>query len=31
VTSQGELLDRLVEDWRVLVPLNRWLERLPGP
>jgi uncharacterized protein (TIGR02453 family) len=24
-----ELLDRLVEDWRALVPLNRWLERLP--
>jgi uncharacterized protein (TIGR02453 family) len=22
----GELLDRLVEDWRALVPLNRWLE-----
>jgi uncharacterized protein (TIGR02453 family) len=27
----GELLDRLVEDWRALVPLNRWLERLPAP
>jgi uncharacterized protein (TIGR02453 family) len=27
----GELLDRLVEDWRALVPLNRWLERLPEP
>jgi uncharacterized protein (TIGR02453 family) len=27
----GELLDRLVEDWRALVPLNRWLQRLPGP
>jgi uncharacterized protein (TIGR02453 family) len=25
----GELLDRLLEDWRALVPLNRWLERLP--
>jgi hypothetical protein len=25
----AELLDRLVEDWRALVPLNRWLERLP--
>jgi uncharacterized protein (TIGR02453 family) len=24
----GELLDHLVEDWRALVPLNRWLERL---
>ena len=24
-----ELLDRLVEDWRALVPLNRWLERVP--
>jgi hypothetical protein len=23
----GELLDRLVEDWRALVPLNRWLDR----
>src|SRR6266540_4248365 len=27
----GELLDHLVEDWRALVPLNRWLERLPEP
>jgi uncharacterized protein (TIGR02453 family) len=27
----AELLDRLVEDWRALVPLNRWLERLPEP
>jgi uncharacterized protein (TIGR02453 family) len=24
----GELLDHLVADWRALVPLNRWLERL---
>jgi uncharacterized protein (TIGR02453 family) len=24
-----ELLDRLVADWRAMVPLNRWLERLP--
>jgi len=24
----GELLDHLVEDWRSLVPLNRWLERV---
>jgi uncharacterized protein (TIGR02453 family) len=24
----GDLLDHLVADWRVLVPLNRWLERL---
>jgi uncharacterized protein (TIGR02453 family) len=24
-----ELLDRLVEDWRALVPLARWLERVP--
>jgi uncharacterized protein (TIGR02453 family) len=23
----GELLDRLVDDWRALVPLNRWLDR----
>jgi uncharacterized protein (TIGR02453 family) len=27
----AELLDCLVEDWRALVPLNRWLERLPEP
>ena len=27
----AELLDHLVEDWRALVPLNRWLERLPEP
>jgi uncharacterized protein (TIGR02453 family) len=24
----GDLLDHLVADWRALVPLNRWLERL---
>jgi uncharacterized protein (TIGR02453 family) len=24
----GELLDRVVADWRALVPLNRWLDRL---
>jgi uncharacterized protein (TIGR02453 family) len=23
----GELLDRLVDDWRALVPLNRWLDQ----
>src|SRR6266508_1529472 len=28
---RAELLDHLVEDWRALVPLNRWLERLPEP
>jgi uncharacterized protein (TIGR02453 family) len=25
----AELLDRLVADWRAMVPFNRWLERLP--
>ena len=25
----AELLDRLLEDWRALVPLNRWLGSLP--
>jgi uncharacterized protein (TIGR02453 family) len=26
--SSGELLERVVADWRALVPLNRWLDRL---
>ena len=26
---QRELLDRLLADWKAMVPFNRWLERVP--
>jgi len=27
--STAELLDRLLADWKAMIPFNRWLERLP--